>query len=209
MPQPLQQPLQRLLAAEAFFKNRDVLDAQLSPSGTQLALTTAAGVKRVALAVIDLGPAGKVIRAAVFSDVDVVRCNWVNNNRLVFSVADLETGSGEDRYTAPGLYGVDADGSNLRQLVARRTGAVVVEGGRSGRDALPYNHQLLHVPLPEPGVENDEIIVGTLVFDGRNDVTEVVPQWLNTRTGRTRMMNLKAPDGSVGWLFWVSSTTFR
>jgi dipeptidyl aminopeptidase/acylaminoacyl peptidase len=116
-------------------------------------------------------------------------------------VADLETGSGEDRYTAPGLYAVDVDGGNLRQLVARRTGAVVVEGGRSGRDALPYNHQLLHVPLPEPGVENDEIIVGTLVFDGRNDVTEVVPQWLNTRTGRTRRIDLKAPDGSVGWLF--------
>lgn len=86
----------------------------MSPSGTQLALTTAAGVKRVALAVIDLGPAGKVIRAAVFNDVDVVRFKWVNNNRLVFSVADLETGSGEDRYAAPGLYGVDADGSNLR-----------------------------------------------------------------------------------------------
>ena len=39
------------LPAEAFFMSRDVLDAQLSPSGQQLALTTAAGVKRVALAV--------------------------------------------------------------------------------------------------------------------------------------------------------------
>ena len=190
-----------LLPAELFFKHADVLDAQLSPSGMQLAITTAAGGKRVALVVVDLSPAARINRPAVFSDADVVRFSWINNNRLIFSVADLASGSGEDRYTAPGLYGVDADGSNLRQLVARRTGAVVVVGGRSGRDALPYNHELLHVPLPEPGVENDEIIVGTLVFDGRNDVTEVVPQWLNTRTGRTRFMNLKAPDGSVGWLF--------
>jgi hypothetical protein len=110
------------LQAEAFFKNRDVLDAQLSPSGTQLALTTAAGGKRVALFVVPLGPSGKPARAAAFSDVDVVRFSWVNNNRLVFSVADLESGSGEDRYTAPGLYGVDANGDDLRQLVARRTG---------------------------------------------------------------------------------------
>ena len=189
------------LPAEAFFKSQDVLDAQLSPSGTQLALTTAAGSRRVGLFVIDLGPAGKANRAVGFSDADVVRFSWVNNSRLVFSVADLETGSGEDRYTAPGLYGVDADGGNLRMLVARRPGAVVVEGGRSGRDALPYNHQLLHVPLPEPGVENDEIIVGTLVFGGNNDLIEVVPRWLNTRTGGTRFMDLKAPDGSVGWLF--------
>ena len=80
------------LPAEAFFKNRDVLDAQLSPSGTQLALTTAVGAKRVSLVVVDLGPAGKVSRPAVFSDADVVRFSWVNNTRLVFSVADLETG---------------------------------------------------------------------------------------------------------------------
>ncbi|MCM0610089.1 MAG: hypothetical protein KA711_14030 [Ideonella sp. WA131b] len=70
------------LPAEAFFKNRDVLDAQLSPSGTQLALTTAAGVKRVALAVVELAPGGKAVRVAHFIDVDVVEFSWVNNNRL-------------------------------------------------------------------------------------------------------------------------------
>jgi len=189
------------LPAEAFFKSRDVLDAQLSPSGQQLALTTAAGVKRVALAVIDLGPSGKASRAAVFSDIDVVRFAWVNNKRLIFSVADLDTGSGEDRYTAPGIFGVDADGENLRMLVARRPGAAVVEGGRFGREALPYNHQLLLVPRPAPGVENEEVIVGNLAFSGQNDVSDVAPLWLNTRTGRTRSMDLKAPAGSVGWLF--------
>jgi acetyl esterase/lipase len=189
------------LPAETFFRNRDVLDAQLSPSGDQLALTTAAGGQRVALFVVPLGASGKPTRAAAFSDADVVRFNWVNNNRLVFSVADLESGSGEDRYTAPGLYAVAANGDDLRQLVARRTGARVVEGGRSNREPLPYNHRLLHVPVPEAGVENEDIIVGTLLLDGPNDVSGVVPQWLNTRTGRVRPMPLNAPGGSVGWLF--------
>jgi hypothetical protein len=94
-------------------------------------------------------PAGKVSRPAVFSDADVVRFGGVNNTRLVFSVADLETSSGEDRCTAPGLHAVDVDGNTLRQRVARSPGAVVAEGGRFGRDALPCNHRLLHVPLPE------------------------------------------------------------
>jgi hypothetical protein len=71
-------------------------------------------------------PAGKVSRPAVFSDADVVRFGWVNNTRLVFSVADPETGSGEDRCSAPGLNAVD--GNTLRQWVARSPGAVVVEG---------------------------------------------------------------------------------
>ena len=189
------------IPAELFFKHADVLDARLSPSGTQLALTTAAGGNRVALVVVDLGPAGKVHRAVMFSDADVTHFSWVNNNRLVFSVADLSSGSGEDRFAAPGLYGVDADGGNLRLLVARKPGPVVVEGGRAGMAALPYNHQLLHVPLSPADVENEEVVVGMLDFKGYNDLAQVVPRWLNTRTGRTRFMDLKAPEGSKGWLF--------
>ena len=178
-----------------------MLDAQLSPSGTQLAISTAANSKRVSLYVVDLGPSGKARRVASFTDADVVRFTWVNNGRMVFSVADLETGSGEDRYTAPGLFGVDADGENLRQLVARQPGATVVESGRLARESLPYNHGLLHVPLPVPGTENDEVIVGTWIYGSDNDLSGVVPLWLNTRTGRTRSMNLNAPDGAIGWLF--------
>lgn len=180
------------LPVETFFKNPDVLDAQLSPSGTQLALTTAAGTKRVGLFVIDLGASGKAARTAAFHDADVVRFNWVNNNRLVFSVADLETGSGEDREVAPGLYGVDPDGNNMRQLVARRMPGAV-QAGSPGRGVLHANHRLLHVPLPEPGGESDDVILGVL--------GEVTPLWLNTRTGRSRPMNLNAPDGTVAWLF--------
>ncbi len=122
---------------ENFFRNPDVLDAQLSPSGQLLALTTAVGAKRVALVVVDLDTPGKVNRVALFSDIDVVRFNWVNNKRLVFSVADLETGSGEDRYTAPGLFSVDAQGQDLRRLVALRPGPLVTEAARFSRDALP------------------------------------------------------------------------
>ncbi len=189
------------LPAEAFFKNPDVLDAQLSPTGTHLAITTAAGAKRVALVVVDLASGGAATRAAIFSDADVVRFNWVNNRRLVFSVADLDSGSGEDRYSAPGLYGVDLDGHHLRQLVARRPLPLVVAGHTPGRESLPWNHRLLQVPRTEPGAESDEIIVGMMAFSGSNNLSQVVPMRLNTRTGHHFNIDLNAPAGSVGWLF--------
>lgn len=190
---------------ENFFRNPDVLDAQLSPSGKLLALTTAVGAKRVSLVVADLDTPGKVNRVALFSDSDVVRFNWVNDKRLIFSVADLETGSGEDRYTAPGLFSVDAQGQDLRRLVALRPGAFVTESTRFSREALTWNHVLLHVPQRQAGASEpehaDDVIIGELIFSGGRELIRVVPMWLNTRTGRTRFMDLQAPGGALNWLF--------
>ena len=108
------------IPAEHFFQYPAVLEAKLSPSGRKLALTTSRGGKRVGLVVIELGDAPKATRAGAFSDADIVRFEWVGEDRLVFSVRDLEAGSGEDRRYAPGLYAANTDGSDLRQLVKRR-----------------------------------------------------------------------------------------
>jgi acetyl esterase/lipase len=189
------------LPAEAFFKNPEVLDAQLSPSGTQLAITTSLGSQRVGLVVIDPLNPRQARRVALFSDVDVVRFQWVNDKRLVFSVADLEAGSGEDQYAAPGLYGVDADGKELRLLVARRNAPFFTDGSLKGREPLRWNHRLLQVPQSATAEESDEVIVGELVFSGPNELREVVPVRLNTRNGRSHSMKLSAPDRSLDWLF--------
>jgi dipeptidyl aminopeptidase/acylaminoacyl peptidase len=194
---------------ENFFRHPDVLDAQLSPSGKLLALTSAVGAKRVSLVVLDLDTPGKVNRVAQFTDMDVVRFNWVNDKRLIFSVADLETGSGEGRYTAPGLFSVDAQGQELRRLVALRPGAFVNEGARFSREALPWNHVLLHVPQRQARADaavdadehTDDVIIGELVWSSARELSSVVPKWLNTRTGRTRFMDLQAPRSTQGWLF--------
>lgn len=198
-------PVAAPVPIENFFRNPDVLDAQLSPSGRLLALTTAVGVKRVSLVVVDLDTPGKLNRVAQFTDSDVVRFNWVNDKRLIFSAADLETGSGEDRYTAPGLFGVDAQGQDLRRLVALRPRAFVNEGARFSREILPWNHVLLHVPQRQAHADADEyaddVIIGELVFSSARELSSVVPKWLNTRTGRTRFMDLQAPGSTRGWLF--------
>ena len=188
------------LPAEAFFRNPDVLQAELSPSGQRLAITTAKGADRVGLIVLELGQPIQAVRAAQFSDIDIDEFHWVGDGRLIFSVVDRGAGSGEDEVAAPGLYGVDADGGNLRQLVQRRPLRGVVEAP-VGRPALEWNHLLLHVPEPAPGAPADEVVIGKLILS-QGELSAVVPRWLNVRTGRTRSLDAAPPQGDVRqWLF--------
>ncbi|CAN5133706.1 S9 family peptidase [soil metagenome] len=188
------------IPVESFFQRPSLLDAKLSPSGKQLALTSARGANRVSLVVITLGAPPEVKRVARFSDADIVHFDWASDNRLVFSVLDLEAGSGEDRRLAPGLFAINADGSDLRSLVRRQGKPFVTDGSREDR-SLDWNHQLLHVPLPQEGVQPDEVVIGRYDISG-NNLDAVTPMWLNVRTGRTRSMDLlSAPRSTVHWLF--------
>jgi dipeptidyl aminopeptidase/acylaminoacyl peptidase len=179
-----------------FFQRPSVLNAKLSPSGNKIALTTARGDTRVGLVVIDVtGGSPKALRAATFSDSDITRFDWVNDDRLVFSVVDLQDGSGEDMHFASGLFAVDADGSALRRLVSREGSANSVDGRM-----LKWNHTLLSVPQQQEGVRPDEVVIGEMYFDHKK-VTSITPKWLNVRTGRTRAMESHAPDGAIDWEF--------
>jgi dipeptidyl aminopeptidase/acylaminoacyl peptidase len=181
--------------AAAFFKDADIAEVVLSPSGRQLALTTARGAKRVGLAVFDLGT-GKATRAAQFTDGDVSQVHWVNDNRLVFGVVDLSDGSGRPN-GAPGLYAVNPDGSEMRQLVRRMNRPVVGDGLNRRERLLDWNHRLLRVPAPRAGDGRDEVLVEEVSLDERHVAT---PLWLDTRTGRTRSPGVGAPPHTVGWV---------
>jgi len=108
-----------LVPAEAFFQHAEMDELELSPSGRYLALTTSKLDGRRALFVFDLQPGGKPTQAARFQGLDVVDIHWVNENRLVFGVTDLALGSGSYYRQPPGLFAVDRDGDNLRELVRR------------------------------------------------------------------------------------------
>ena len=181
--------------AEVFFKDPDIVEAVLSPSGRQLAITTARGAKRIGLAIVDLGT-GKAVRAAQFSDGDVSRVSWVNDNRLIFGVVDLSDGSGRPN-GMPGLIAVNPDGSQMRQLVRRMGRPFFTDP--SGRDArqLEWNHRLLRVPAPRPGEANEDVLITEFTLDERHVET---PLWLNTRTGRTHEPDVTAPPNTVHWL---------
>ena len=188
------------LPVEQFFQLPSVLEAQLSPSGSKLAITTSKGGIRVGLLVVDLRDGYKVLRTCAFTDVDIVDFDWVGDERLVFSVLDLAAGGAEDRRVAPGLFSVKPDGSELRLLVKRQGKAFFTNGGLNER-TLEWNHRLLKVPLPQEGVQPDEVLIGRLDF-GVDALESVMPMWLNVRTGRTRNLQvLGAPARTVNWLF--------
>lgn len=181
--------------AQAFFRDPDIADAVLSPSGRQLALVTSRGSDRLGLGVFDLDT-GKAVRAAQFSDGDVVQVHWVNDKRLIFSVVDHAEGSGRLR-GAPGLFGINADGSELRQLVRRMGRPLISDGSSRNARVLDWNHLLLRVPTPKAGGTNEEVLVVEMALDESGRQT---PLWLNTRTGRTRTTEITIPPDTVGWL---------
>lgn len=190
------QPAPEPIPVEHFFQHPSVLSAKLSPSGNKIALTTSRGETRVGLIVIDLtGGSPKAHRAATFSDSDITEFDWVSDDRLVFSVVDLQDGSGEDMYFASGLFGVNADGGSMRRLVSREGSANSVDGRM-----LKWNHTLLAVPQQQEGVRPDEVVIGEMYFNHKT-VTSITPKWLNVRSGRARAMEAEPPKGAIDWMF--------
>ena len=181
------------LPASLFYAHADLAAVRLAPDGRRLAATLALGGRRV-LAVQDLdgGPPRTVAR---FSDADVGRFDWVNGERLVFNLVDLNAGSGGQGW-GPGLFTVLADGSGLRQVVRTRRDLVTGVAG-PGREPLDALHTMLAVPADG----GDEVVLGRLVPGIDGALREVVPLRLNLVTLRTRSLGLGMPEHATGWLF--------
>jgi dipeptidyl aminopeptidase/acylaminoacyl peptidase len=193
-------PAANRLPVETFFARPQVREIRLSPSGERVAVTTARGSNRVALVVFDLSAAGQPARRiAQFEDVDIVGVQWLDEQRLLFSVSDLDAAGGEAQRIGRGLYLAHTDGSQLRNLIQRQA-ALVVESSTVQRRSLLPNHRLLAVPERGEGVDPDEIIVGA--YGGDRENPTVQPGWLNVRTMRVRDGDFVAPPGGAqSWRF--------
>ena len=187
-----------LLPADMFFRDPDLTEAVLSPSGQRVAVTMTIKGSRVGLFVIDLANDSKVNRVVQFVDADVRNAVWVNEDRLLFDARDYSEGSGRPD-GAPGLFSVRHDGHELRMLIKRKR--QFVTDGSMARQALEWNHRLLRVPAPREGVVNDDVVIGRLSLGGKGEAPEVYPLWLNTRTGRTGNINPNAPGPVYHWMF--------
>ncbi|RZJ12963.1 MAG: S9 family peptidase [Rubrivivax sp.] len=182
--------------AEVFFKDPDVREAVLSPTGRRLAVTTGKGMSRVGLVVFDLAPGGKMMRAQQFNDGDVVNVRWVNDERVVFSVSDVVDGSGVAS-GAPGLFSVKADGSQFRQLVRRRWKPVFSEGRLREDTTLDWYHSVVAIPHSLPDKVNEDVLL--VQFDpGEGDSTSLV--WLNAATTTTRTVDHRQLSHPTGWM---------
>jgi len=170
---------------ERFFANPVLSSAELSPSGRYLAAISGAPGRRDALVVIDLqGKSAKLV--ASYQDADIRQYEWVNDERLAFDVTDKQVAQG-GRFEAAGLYAVNRDGGNLRQLADRRGTSWVTENdSRISRKIQPWHTFLLD---QHGSQKSDEIYVASYVY---NDATEELHSVnllrLNTVTGATQVV---------------------
>jgi dienelactone hydrolase len=192
---PVPAPSGGRVPVESFFRHPDISSAVLSPSGRWLAVRTAHGGARVGIMTFDLQAKGKALETVRYGDADINNVYWVNDDRIVFDLVDLQGGSGDQRF-APGLYSVRPDGTELYQLIRSYGKAFSSERGRI-REALNWDHGLLKVPIGN----GNEVIVGEYVRDGLGDLVSVRAKRLNVENGSTSSLSFGAPPNARSWWF--------
>jgi dipeptidyl aminopeptidase/acylaminoacyl peptidase len=178
----------------AFFGNPGVSGAKLSPDGKRLALLVNNESGHDQLGVVDLAD-NSIKVVAVFTDADVGHFEWVNDGRLVYDSRDKNTAPGKERF-APGLFAVNADGSQRRQLVDVYDPFVV--DATSGRQRLPWNTYL----LGQRGAQDSNSVYVVTVNFGRDRATDVVDLVrLDTMNGRSETVH--GPGRTRAW--WLDA----
>jgi len=175
-----------------FFKRPVLREPKLSPSGRYLAVQTAGQDDRMWLAVIDLETMSPPQVVAAFRDADVYRHDWVNEDRLVLQAS--ESPDGARRVDNPGLWAVNRDGRDMRQLIQANqqtftTGTLITDR------RLDANYRFF-----------------STLHDGSSDVLVVRLPWsdeqarmgeqlyrLDTRTNQVRNLNTGIPDNVAEW----------
>ena len=183
-----------LPAAEVFFNAPDIASAKLSPSGRWLAMTTGIGSLRVRLIVFDLQEWKLHAQLAHFSDADVYQFAWVGDERLVYSLADLQSSARPIWW--PGLFSVQRDGTNQRQLV-KIDSPFFVSKERFAREPLSPPHRLLHVPQHQ----DEDVIVAEHTYTSTGQPVGTIAKRLNIVTGRAISLSLGVPGPARNWLF--------
>ncbi|MEK8031377.1 alpha/beta fold hydrolase [Ideonella sp. DXS29W] len=198
-------------SAAEFFRPPAISSAVLSPSGKYAAVTQISpDIGRQVLAVVDLGARtlkGNIV--AAYPNGDVRDVLWVNDDRLVYTVADLQTSFFNQH--GRGLYSIERrGGENPLKLVKRSWGE---DGGTVNlspeiarvrpRDlSLDPNHRVLstlgdgspNIVVQRFNWSQDDVLLGTSLLK------------LNTETGRSEPIGAGAPPHAMEWLVDSSGT---
>lgn len=171
-------------SVEEFFKNPQYLGVKISPDGTHLAAAAPAD-GRMNLVVISLKErkGGRLTR---MMDADVVDFHWVNNDRLVYSLGNINEPSGSRKKHVGGLFAVDRDGKNARVLEP------TLDSLRSSGQLVPRLSSFL-ARTKEP---SDEIVA---LSNDRNAKNPDVYR-LNTKTGRKTLLTWENPGRVADWV---------
>lgn len=182
---------------ENFTKWPAIDNVNVSPSGKRLAVLLFGSDGNRKLGVMNLDPIGEPRVVGGFSDADVTKARWVNDDRLVFETfpRDPEVKSG-----GANTYAVNADGSEQRHLISWDY-APIAKGSltRIVSRVLPYGW-FLHSTIDDGG---SDVHVYKKVFDAADDIEEIQLARLNTLTGELRNLSYGMPDGVTRW--WLDA----
>lgn len=169
----------------SFFQESQFRDARLSPDGKNIAMIMKGANDRMVLAVLEVGQLRPEI-IANYEDKDVRSFHWINNERLVYDLTDLQY-KDVQRFFGPGLYAVNKDRSKRLRLVTHQyTGARTKVVGNE----LPWDTYFLDIAH---GSTSPDIFVTQSAGAGARDLYR-----LNTMTGN---IEVTPRPGKVGrWL---------
>jgi dipeptidyl aminopeptidase/acylaminoacyl peptidase len=177
---------------EAFFGDAQVGEVSLSRTGRYLAVTVPGPEGRLRLGVIDLDAPKMEVRLLVgFRDSDVGDLVWVNDGRLLYSATNSSARETE-RLAPEGLWAIDIDGGNGRQLIDRAT---TIDADTTLRNRPLLAYWQLHRTLDDG---SDDIVVWQST--GTERFLDSKLARLNTRTGALTSISVGAPAGVMRWI---------
>lgn len=190
---------------QAFFMPPKMAQPVVSPDGKRLAVLVGNDrTGRRDLLVMDLGPPVLRTTAASFVDADIRDVQWVNNERLVYTLS--QGAESLDAQPCLGLWAVDHDGGSNRRLVRDdcRSGGVTAATPTARARELPSNHRLLRV-LRDGSAD---VIVERLNLDAQQrQVLDTAVLRLNTLSGQARAaVEPGYPAGAQRWLVDASGS---
>jgi dipeptidyl aminopeptidase/acylaminoacyl peptidase len=176
----------------AFFDHPVLSGVKLSPDGRSLAMIVSSEGKRDRLGVVTLADMSmKVI--AQFGNLDVREAEWVDNERLVFNTRDAQAGPGESM-ASPGLFAVNRDGSEHRQLADLRSPRNTRTGSHIGNNILPSNTYL----LSQTGAQDSPFVYVRSVNYDYHEAKDTKLLRLDTRSGKST--GVAQPANPRQWL---------
>ena len=180
------------IALADFFRNPVVASPVLSPNGRHVAAAMAGGPQgRRRLVVLDPDDWAKSKLLAAFADADIQAIEWVNDERLVFTLTDAQSAFAAQR--GQGLYAVDRDGKTPpRLLIQRHRSGVTTPASRRELDG---SHRLFSVLRDG----SNDVIVAQVAIDGRDRLDSIGLLRLDTTSAGTRSLTPKAPERTIGW----------
>ncbi len=178
--------------AESFVGQGVWSSAAISPSGERLAVLMTDGKERQVLATMPLNGPPQLKVIAAYDDADIVKVLWVNDERIVYAVMQPQYVLDEGGW---GTFGIDHDGSDVRELIGLRNDNQVT-GTRFERRGIPSGWTV-HNNLDDG---SDDVLVQRYSYSAGSELTMGGLARLNTRTARLRLLGLNVPAFATHWL---------